>query len=268
MSLGIFFVPFDASLLWLTAMTFFIRIFGLEAGYHRYFAHKSFKTSRVFQFVLAFLGAAGGFRGPLWWTSYHREHHRHADTALDIHSPSHTSFWYSHAGWFFNKKILDTDLSKVKDWAIFPELVLLNKYHYWLAPLQIVILFFLGKYLGGKNIIGLQYVIYGFFVSTVCVLHTIFIINSVAHLPGVGGYRRFETRDMTRNNPWFSIFSMGGSWHNNHHRYASAARAGFYGWEIDLTYCLLKLLSLFSIVWGLRQVPKKILDEGRIIKGR
>ncbi|MBV8803052.1 MAG: acyl-CoA desaturase, partial [Gammaproteobacteria bacterium] len=238
-------------------------------GYHRYFAHKSFKTSRIFQFILAILGAAGGFRGPLWWASYHREHHRYADTELDIHSPSQNSFWYAHCGWFFNKNILNTDLSKVKSLAKFPELIFLNKYHYLLAPLQISILYYLGNaHLIGAYVNGVQCVIYGFFLSTFLVLHTIFFINSIAHLPGCGGYRRFHTRDMTRNNAWFSILSMGGSWHNNHHRYASTAKAGFYWWEIDLTYYIIKLFSFFSIVWDVRTVPNKIIEEGNIIKGR
>lgn len=269
-SLAIFFIHFEPSLIILTLTTFFFRIFGLEAGYHRYFAHRSFKTSRIFQFILALLGAAGGFRGPLWWTLYHRLHHKYADTKMDIHSPSHTSLWYAHAGWFFNKDILDTDLSKVKDLAQYPELVQLNKYHFLMAPLQIIFLYCLGHYthIMGEHVGGWQCVIYGYFFSTMLVLHTIFMINSIAHSDGFGGYRRFQTKDKTQNHGWLSILSMGGSWHNNHHRYPSAARAGFYKEEIDLTYYILKILSKLAIVWDLREVPSTVLEEGHRTKGK
>lgn len=269
-SLGIFFIPFAPSLLVLTIVMFFAKTFGLEAGYHRYFAHKSFKTSRVFQFILAILGASGGYRGPLWWAAYHRHHHQYADTENDIHSPAHTSFLYAHMGWFFNREILETDLGKVKEFSRFPELVILNKFHYLCALIQIGLLYGLGSltHIMGSHVTGLQCVIYGFFLSTLLGLHTTFAINSIAHRKGCGGYRRFNTRDMTRNNGWLAIPSMGGSWHNNHHRYAGTARAGFYWWEVDLTYYILRMLALFGIVWDLRAVPLKVLEEGRFIKGK
>jgi stearoyl-CoA desaturase (Delta-9 desaturase) len=268
--LGVFFVPFSQSLLILTIIMFFAKTFGLEAGYHRYFAHKSFKTGRIFQFILALLGASGGYRGPLWWAAYHRYHHRYADTKNDIHSPSHTSFWYAHMGWFFNPSILETDLTKVKEFLKFPELILLNRLHYLCAFIQIGLLYCLGSFthIMGPHVTGLQCVIYGFFLSTVLGLHTTFAINSIAHQKGFGGYRRFNTDDMTRNNGWLAIPSMGGSWHNNHHRYAATARAGFYYWEIDLTYYILRILALVGIVWDIRAVPPDILEEGRTIKGK
>ncbi len=266
-SLGVFFVKFKLSLLWLFMISFFIKAFGFEAGYHRYFAHKSFKTSRIFQCILAFLGAAGGYRGPLWWAAYHRFHHRYADTKQDIHSPSHHSFWYAHMGWFFNKTILDTDFKRVKDFAKFPELVFLNKYHY-ICPIVILIaMYFLGEKtsLMGSDVNGLQCVIYGFFLSTLLGLHTTFAINSIAHRQTCLGVRRFSTKDMTRNISFLALPSMGGAWHNNHHRFASSARAGFYWWEIDLAYYMLKILEFFKIIWQVRGVPAHILAEGRLI---
>ncbi|MGH9203229.1 MAG: fatty acid desaturase, partial [Vicinamibacterales bacterium] len=72
-----------------------VRMFVVTAGYHRYFSHRSFKTSRVFQFILGFLAQTSAQRGVLWWAAKHRHHHRHSDTELDVHSPRHKGFWYS-----------------------------------------------------------------------------------------------------------------------------------------------------------------------------
>lgn len=145
-SLGIFFVPYDHSLLLLTSITFFTRTFGWEGGSHRYFSHRSFKTSRAFQFFLAILAASGGQRGPIWWATHHRAHHRYSDTPLDPHSPIHRGFWYAHMGWFLDPKNIDTDLDAAKDLSRFPELVWINKYHYIFPYILMVIIFCVGEF--------------------------------------------------------------------------------------------------------------------------
>src|SRR5579884_2333145 len=99
---AVFFVPVDGWALALCALTYFWRMFGITGGYHRYFAHRSYKTSRVFQFVLAWLGCSSLQKGPLWWAAHHREHHRYSDTPKDPHSPHETSFWWSHVGWILS----------------------------------------------------------------------------------------------------------------------------------------------------------------------
>src|ERR1700739_1273530 len=75
---------------------YFLRIFAIGAGYHRYFSHRAYRTSRVFQFCLAFLAQTSAQRGTLWWAAQHRRHHKHSDTELDAHSPVLRSFLYAH----------------------------------------------------------------------------------------------------------------------------------------------------------------------------
>ena len=104
---------------------------------------------------------------------------------------------------------------------------------------------------------GLEFVVWGFCVSTVALWHATFTINSLAHR---FGRRRYATRDDSRNNPWLALLTFGEGWHNNHHHYPGAARQGFYWWEIDLTYAGLRLLALFGIVRDLRGVPPQMLD--------
>ncbi len=266
-SLGVFFVPYEHSLLGLAAITCFARTFGWEGGSHRYFAHRSYKTSRFFQMLLAILAASGGQRGPIWWAWHHRLHHRHSETALDPHSPVQKGFLYAHFGWYLDQKNIDTDLDAVKDLAKYPELVWINKYHYVFPYLLLAAIFCLGQFTTvlGPNVNGLSAAIWGFFLSTAVSLHSTFAVNTVTHgiSPRFFSYRTFDTSDASTNNWLLFILTMGASWHNNHHRYMSAARAGFRWWEIDLTYWVLKALEKIGIVWDLTPVPAEVLAEGR-----
>jgi stearoyl-CoA desaturase (delta-9 desaturase) len=101
--------------------------------------------------------------------------------------------------------------------------------------------------------------VWGFFVSTTALFHGTACINSFTHL---WGKRRFKTTDDSRNSFILAIICLGEGWHNNHHRFQSCTRNGFYWWEIDPTYYGLKVLSWTGLIWGLKPVPQSILDEG------
>jgi stearoyl-CoA desaturase (delta-9 desaturase) len=104
--------------------------------------------------------------------------------------------------------------------------------------------------------------VWGFCISTVILWHDTFTINSLSHL---FGKRRFQTEDTSRNNWLLAILTLGEGWHNNHHHFMASARQGFYWWEIDFTYYMLKVLSWMGIVWELRKVPARVLEEGQAI---
>jgi stearoyl-CoA desaturase (delta-9 desaturase) len=220
-----------------------VRMWGVTAGFHRYFAHRTFRTSRFFQFVLALLGTTAMENGPLWWASWHRRHHQHSDTPSDPHSPRIHGFWKAHIGWVFDPKNDETDLSNVRDLARFPELALLDR----LAWVPLV-----AWALGCYAIAGTAGVVWGFVVSTVAVNGATFLINSMAH---VWGSRRYQTADTSRNNFPLAVLTLGEGWHNNHHFYMSSARQGFFWWEVDFTYYSLRLLSWFRVVRDLKQPP-------------
>ncbi len=59
------------------AVLYVVRMFAVTGGYHRYFSHRTYRTSRVFQFILAFLAQTSAQRGALWWAAHHRHHHRY-----------------------------------------------------------------------------------------------------------------------------------------------------------------------------------------------
>lgn len=245
--LAVFFVPVDGVSLTMFGVLYFLRTFGISAGYHRYFSHRSYKTSRVIQFVLACLGCAALQKGPLWWAAHHRQHHRHTDKPEDPHSPRTGSFWWSHVGWILSAENDETNWPAVKDWVPYWELRWLNRLH-WLPGITLAVLsWFIGGWSG---------LVWGFLLSTVVLYHTTFAVNSICHL---WGSRRYATTDASRNNIWVALLTLGEGWHNNHHHYQSSANQGFFWWEVDVSYYLIKLLSFTGLVWDIRTPAPHVL---------
>lgn len=244
---------------------FWLRMFAITAFYHRLFSHRSFKANRFWQFCFAVLGNTSCQRGPLWWAAHHRKHHKYSDQEADLHSPIQHSFWFSHVGWFMSEAGFKTDYSVIKDLAKYPELRFLNRFDILVPALFAGFIFGVGELMAAYwpqlETNGWQMLVWGFFISTTLLFHATFTINSLGH---IWGSRRFETKDHSRNNPWFALLTLGEGWHNNHHRFAVSAKQGFYWWELDITYYCLKLLSYFGIVSDLNPVPKRILEEGKI----
>ncbi|WP_242058155.1 MULTISPECIES: acyl-CoA desaturase [Nostoc] len=241
-------------------------MFGITAGYHRYFSHRTYKTTRWFQFILAVLGNSSAQLGPLWWAARHRHHHRYADTEQDIHSPVVRGFWWSHVGWVMCPKYSKTDEKEVRDFAKYPELRWLNRFH-MIVPIALAITvtaigIALQLCIPQLKTTALQMLVWGFCLSTLLLYHTTFTINSLAH---IFGDRRFNTTDSSCNNWFLALITLGEGWHNNHHYYPASERQGFYWWEIDVTHYILKLLSWLGIVWDLRNPPQKIYEHLSLI---
>ncbi|MDX1451359.1 MAG: acyl-CoA desaturase [Oleiphilaceae bacterium] len=265
--LAVIWVGASTSAVVVCLLAFWLRMFAITAFYHRYFSHRSFKAGRAWQFVFAVLGNTAAQRGPLWWAAHHRQHHKHADDPADIHSPIAHGFWWSHVGWFMSDKGFATDYSVIKDLAKYPELRFLNRFDSLVPALFALLMFGLGELIEAlwpaSGTSGWQMLVWGFFISTVLLFHATFTINSLGH---VWGKRRFATKDDSRNNFWLALLTLGEGWHNNHHRFAVSARQGFYWWEIDVSYLLLKFMARLGIVHDLNPVPQRILDEGRKAK--
>jgi len=245
---GVVLLGFSWRGLAMAAISYFIRMFVVTAGYHRYFAHRSFKTSRAFQFLLALGAQSAAQRGVLWWAGHHRWHHKYSDTKDDVHSPGRRGFWYSHMGWVVGKDWDRTDPKLVSDLSKYPELRFLDRDIINMLPTVALALAFL--LIGGAH--GL---VWGFFVSTVLLWHGSFAINSLSHM---FGKRRYETSDDSRNSMILALLTNGEGWHNNHHHYQSSANQGFRWWEIDMTFYGLKLLSMLGLVWDLRRQPPEM----------
>ena len=225
------------------------RMFFVCAAYHRYFSHRSFKTSRWFQFLLALGATCTGQKGPLWWAAHHRIHHKLSDQPGDLHSVVQQGFWWAHHGWILSRDLEDTDLSRIRDFAKYPELRWLNKY-WMIPPVAVGVVTFAAG--------GFFALVWAFAASQVLCWHGTFTINSLSHL---WGRRRYATTDDSRNNPVLAVITMGEGWHNNHHHYQVSVRQGFFWWEIDLAYYVLRALALVGLVWDLHGVPEHVRDD-------
>lgn len=247
--LTVFLVPVTTAGLVLCAVNYFIRMFGITAGYHRYFSHRAYHTSRVFQFVLAWLGCMSLQKGPLWWAGHHRDHHRYSDTPRDPHSPYETTFWWSHVGWILSSEHVETPWHNIQDLSRYPELRWLERNH-WIPGVTLAVICWL--------IAGWSGVVWGFVVSTILGYHATFTINSLNHL---FGSRRYATPDDSRNNFFLALLTLGEGWHNNHHHYQSSANQGFFWWEIDISYVILLGLNRLGLVWDLRRPGERALTH-------
>lgn len=245
---AVFFVPFAWKWVWLAIATYYLRMFGVTAGYHRYFSHRSYKMGRVPQFLMAFLAQTSSQKGVLWWAAHHRDHHQNSDLDSDIHSPWRSGFWWAHVGWVIANEYDEYEPRRIQDFAKFPELRWLNRHH-WIPTA----VFGAAIYL----VFGVSAFIWGYVFSTVLLFHCTFSINSIAHLWGT---KRFETGDESRNNFLLALITMGEGWHNNHHKFMYSCRQGMKWWEVDLTFYIVKALSWVGITREIRNF--RLSEEG------
>lgn len=255
---------------WLVCLfMYYFRMFFISAGYHRYFSHKTYETSRFFQFLIAFFAQTSIQKGALWWASQHRIHHRYSDTAHDPHSANIYGFFYAHIGWIMGPDYQKTRYDLIQDFAKYPELRFLNRFFMVPPIIMAVIIYFIGNMLNGQGLTdwnaGWSTVVVGYLTSTVILYHGTFSINSLMHKIG---RRRYRTKDHSRNNAVLALITMGEGWHNNHHYYQGSCRQGFFWWEFDPSYYVLKTLALFGIVWNIRPVPVEVKYGSKRLDGK
>ena len=233
----------------LCVASYFLRMFGVTAGYHRYFSHRTYQMNRFWQFWMAFLAQTSAQKGVLWWSAHHRHHHRYSDEPNDVHSPKQHGFWYSHMGWLMSPKWQATETKRVRDLAKYPELRFLNK-HYLIPPIIYAVAIFFA--------FGFHGLVWGFFVSTIFLFHGTFTVNSLNH---VIGHRNYQTTDTSTNHWFLALITMGEGWHNNHHFYQRSTAQGWRWYEYDMSYMILKFASFLGITKGVSKPPKHVIQK-------
>jgi stearoyl-CoA desaturase (delta-9 desaturase) len=245
-------------------LSYQIRGFGITGAYHRYFSHRSYKTSRWFQFVLALLGTSALQGTPIEWSKNHRHHHNHSDKDRDIHSPARDGFWWSHMGWMLTTKGHPVS-QRCRDLEKFPELRATSWIQIFTIGGVMLGMYLLGEALGPAwGTSGMQMFVWGFVVATVILWHVTYCINSLCH---IWGKARYDAHDDSKNSFLLAMLALGEGWHNNHHKYPSAARNGFFWWEVDLTYYILKVLNALGLIWDLIPPPEAAYDEANMLSG-
>jgi stearoyl-CoA desaturase (Delta-9 desaturase) len=237
---------------------------GITVGFHRYFTHRSFKTSRPVRAILAVLGSAA-IEGPvISWVADHRKHHTFADQEGDPHSPhvDHGVGWrgafkgllHAHVGWLFIHTQRGLRRRYARDLVDDPIVNFVDRKFFVWAIGGLLVAFALGWAIGGSLYAGLTGLLWGGAVRMLVVHHVTFSINSLCHF---FGRRRFETDDESRNLLWLAPFSFGESWHNNHHAFPTSAEHGMRKWEIDPSALLIRGLEKVGLVWDVVRVDRE-----------
>ncbi len=222
---------------------------GITLCYHRLLTHRSFKTPKWFEYVLAIIGTLAWQGGPVEWVGVHRLHHKHADTDHDPHSPTH-GFTWSHIFWTLHRKLEGISaVDAAKD-------LQRDAGHRWINRLffvpQLVLalgLFGLGWLISGW-VFGASMVIWGVALRTVLVFHITWFVNSASHTWGYQNYK--DTGDQSTNLWWVALLGFGEGWHNNHHAHPRSAAHGLRWFEFDLTYWTIRFLALIGLASDLK----------------
>lgn len=254
------------SLIGLAVLVWYLQMVGVLVGFHRYFAHRSFETGTVMRMILGLLGCISGQKGPIFWASHHRHHHKHCEDEQDIHSPYEfgelkgwtaiKGFLWSHFMHIAVEGPFPIEEKYVRDWLKKPEIV-------WMERLSTPIYYAFGAAMA--LIGGVDWLIWGFFIPSFASWNCVMLVNSAVHIWGNRPFRsQLAPNCNARNIWWLSIPMLGDNWHNNHHADMNSCRAGFHWWQVDLNWYLIWALSKVGLIWNLQMPDWKKLNNNRL----
>lgn len=249
-------------------ITYVISFFGIEGAYHRYLAHRAFKTSGPVRFLLAVMGATAA-QGPApFWVANHRRHHHYTDTELDTHSPWFDEngaisglygLWHAHVGWSFGKRYVNVS-AFASDLMRDPLVSLVTRYYLVWVLLGIALPTLVSFAWSGT----LEGAVKGFLLAGLAriwlVQNGVYIVNSFCHR---FGSRPFRTDEKSTNLAWLAVPTLGASWHNNHHAFPASATTRVEWWQLDLTGLIIRLLGMLGVVWDIRITQQDTIDSKR-----
>jgi stearoyl-CoA desaturase (Delta-9 desaturase) len=242
---------------------------GVTIGFHRLFTHRSFEASRPLKITLGILGTMS-FQGSLiGWVADHRRHHRYPDRPGDPHSPlwigatevsGRRGFWHAHIGWCFNDE-LTSRAEYVPDLLADPDLVLIDRLFVPCCIATLALPFAIG-YAWSGTLGGAVAALLFAGVIRVGISHNFtWSINSVCHRFGT---RSFRTRDASTNVAFLAPFTMGESWHNNHHAFPRLARHGVDRGQLDSSAALIRLFERLGWATNVQWPDRAQLDARRL----
>jgi len=250
------------------AVFYFLSGFGITAGYHRLFTHRSFQTYPLIRGIFAVLGSMAIQGSVPDWVADHRKHHAYADEEGDPHSPhaGHAGgplrgFVHAHFGWLFadekasRQRYVPDLLDDPVVMAVHRRFALIVVLSYFLAPVTAGLI--ATRRLRG----GLSAFLWGGALRVFFVHHATWSVNSVCHL---WGKRPFETRDESRNNPLVALVGLGEGNHHNHHAFPRSAKHGLQPWQFDPTWWLIWTMEQTGLAWDVQRVSSKEMERKRV----
>ena len=232
-------------IMWLSSHLFLY--IGMSIAFHRYFSHKSFRTSRVFQTVLAVWGTCALQGGVLFWSALHRHHHTHCDQEADLHSPQPPSwkgFYWGQMGWLSQDRILFLweDNRLIDDLSKYKELCFIQRYDQHIAGVYMLLWLILG---------GFEGLIFGGLLARVTSYQCTALVNSIDHM---FGYTWKDGGDCKAVNVWWSLpLQLGENWHANHHQYPGRSSRKIAWWEIDPIHWVILGFEKCGLVWDVKK---------------
>tara|TARA_B000000532_G_scaffold234213_1_gene218485 strand:+ start:70 stop:1143 length:1074 start_codon:yes stop_codon:yes gene_type:complete len=235
----------------------FLSGIGITMGYHRLFAHKSYRSNVILEWILMVFGSLALENTILKWVSDHRKHHSLSDTEHDPYSIT-KGFWHAHIGWIIKKSNNESSKIKgVKDLEKKSAIIFQNKYYLLIA---FVFGFLLPLYIGylfGRPIGGL---LWGTFLRITIVHHATFFINSLCHYFGKRPYDLFSSA----RDSWFvSLFTFGEGYHNYHHKFPSDFRNGVSWFAFDPSKWIISILSFFKVTTNLIRTQESLIFKSK-----
>lgn len=237
---------------------------GTSVGFHRYFTHRSFKASRPVHIALAILGSMAAQGPVIFWVALHRLHHELSDKSGDPHSPNlHgdgildriRGLWYAHVGWTYKYAVPNANYyagDMIRDKTISK----ISKQYLWWVAIGLLIPAVLGGLFTQTWFGVLTGFLWGGLVRMFFWHNMVWCITSVAHVIGT---RPLKSGDLSTNNFWLAIPTMGESWHNNHHAFPHVAIVGFEWWQLDPSGWLIRAMETMGWVWDV-----KVASPGKI----
>ncbi|KAJ3016019.1 UNVERIFIED_CONTAM: hypothetical protein HDU68_012463, partial [Siphonaria sp. JEL0065] len=245
-----------ATLLWAVAYYFYTGL-GITAGYHRYWAHRSYDATRLWQFIILSAGT-GAMEGSVkWWGRGHRIHHRFTDTDKDPYNAKKGFFW-SHIGWMIMKQQKKATVD-ISDFNSDPWIRFQHKYYLYLATFMAFVFPAAVAGLGWGDWVG------GFFFAGVARLvfvhHATFCVNSLAHW--LGEYT-FDDKRTPKDHFLTAFVTLGEGYHNFHHEFPADYRNAIKFWQYDPTKWVIWFASLVGLTYNLKCFPSNEIEKGRI----
>jgi stearoyl-CoA desaturase (delta-9 desaturase) len=240
------------------AVMYLITAVGITVGFHRLLTHRAFQTYPWLERVFAVMGSLAVEGSVLDWVADHRKHHAHADQEGDPHSPhvGHGSglrgLWHAHTGW-----LLETQGQA--DWKRYagelyedPKMRRIGRRFPFLVLVSLAVPTLAGFVLSGFTLVGaVEGYVWGGLVRIFLVHHVTWSVNSICHF---FGRRRFDIEDQSTNVAWLAVFSLGESWHHNHHAFPRSAYHGLRWWEIDLSGLFISGLARVGLAWNVVRI--------------
>jgi stearoyl-CoA desaturase (Delta-9 desaturase) len=242
---------------------FILTGFSITAGYHRFFAHKTYEAKWPLRLMVLIFGAAAFENSVLEWTSDHRRHHKHVDHDDDPYNIQ-KGFFHAHMGWILFKLNAEPPLDNVPDLQGDPLVRWQHRYVHVLAILVGFVLPTVAGFLYNGWIGALGGLLIGGVARVVATQHTTFFINSACHCLGRQPYSK---RCSARDSFFLAIFTLGEGYHNYHHEFQYDYRNGVKPWQWDPTKWLIWVLSKLGVTSHLRRVPaEKIIAAQQAVK--